>query len=164
MAEIGTVIGLISAATALVASITGPLATFHVGRTQVRAAVLSANRQRWIDGFRELVAEFCSQVAAAVQVRAKLVRDGRIHLSAEPEILRQFERLVFTFAKIRLMTDPADERHQELVRVIEGLLVTLRTTPHSDDVQPDAEAAGRHVIELSHAILRREWQRVRRGA
>ena len=62
VAEISTIVGLISAATALVASVTGPLVTFHVGRTQVRAAVLSANRQRWIDGFRGLIAEFCSQI------------------------------------------------------------------------------------------------------
>ena len=77
MAEVGTIIGLVSAATALVASVSGPLVALHVGRTQVRAAVLSADRQRWIDGFRELVAEFCSQIAAAVQVRANLVRMGR---------------------------------------------------------------------------------------
>ena len=164
MAEIGTIIGLVSAATALVASVGGPLVAFHVGRTQVRAAVLSANRQRWIDGFRELIAEFCSQIAAAVQVRANLVRDGKIHLSAEPESLHQFERLVLTFAKIRLMTDPADEQHRELVRVIEGLLATLRMAPPADDIQPGAEAAGRRLIEISHAILRREWQRVQRGA
>lgn len=164
MADAGTVVGLVSAATALVASVAGPLVALHVGRTQVRAAVLSANRQRWIDGFRELVAEFCSQVAAAVQVRASLVRDGRIHLSAEPDSLRQFERLVLTFAKIRLMTDPADAPHQELVKVIEALMATLRTAPPTKDVQPDAEAAGRRIIEISHAILRGEWQRVQRGA
>ena len=163
VAEISTIVGLISAATALVASVTGPLVTFHVGRTQVRAAVLSANRQRWIDGFRTLVAEFCSQIAATAQVRAKLVRDGRIQLSAEPESLHQFERLIFTFAKIRLMTDPSDEDHQQLVRVIEQLLTTLRTTPSFDDVQPAAEIAGRRIIEISHTILRREWHRVQRG-
>ncbi len=164
MADLGTVVGLVSAATALVASVAGPLVTLHVGRTQVRAAVLSANRQRWIDGFRDLVADFCSQAAAAVQVRANLVRDGSIHLSAEPDSLRQFERLVLTFAKIRLMTDPGDEHHQELIRVIEDLLTAIRTTPAASDVQPGAEAAGRRIISISHTILRREWQRVQRGA
>ena len=164
MAEVGTIIGLVSAATALVASVSGPLVALHVGRTQVRAAVLSTNRQRWIDGFRELIAEFCSQIAAAIQVRANLVRDGKIHLSAEPESLHQFERLVLTFAKVRLMTDPADQQHRELVRVIEGLLATLRTAPPAADIQPDAEAAGRRLIEISHVILRQEWQRVQRGA
>ena len=45
------IIGVISAATALAASVTGPLATIHVGRSQFRAAVLSTNRQRWIGRF-----------------------------------------------------------------------------------------------------------------
>ena len=164
MADIATIAGLVSAGTALVASVAGPLMALHVGRTQVRAAVLSANRQRCIDGFRELVAEFCSQVAVAVQVRASLVRDGRIRMAAEPDILRQFEHLVLTFAKMRLLTDPSDARHRELVEVIEALLATLRTAASSENVQSAAEAAGRRVIEISHTILRREWQRVQRGA
>lgn len=164
MTEPAAIIGVISAATALVASVTGPFVTLYVGRSQVRAAVLSANRQRWIDGFRELVAEFCSQVAVAVQVREKLIRDGRFHLSAEPEVLHRFERLVVTATKIRLMVNPLEDEHQELLAVMEGLLTMLRTAAPTGDVQPEAEAAGRRIIGMSHAILRREWLRVQRGA
>ncbi len=164
MTELASVVGVISAATALVASVTGPLVTFHVGRSQVRATVLSANRQRWIDAFRDVIAEFCSQVAVAVQVRETLVRDGTFHLSTEPETLRQFERLVFTATKIRLMINPLEDDHRELLAAMEDLLTTLRTASPSDDVQPGAEAAGRRIIGMSHAILRREWSRVQRGA
>ena len=164
MAELASVVGVISAATALMASIAGPLVTLHVGRSQVRAAVLSANRQRWIDGFRELISEFCSQAAVAVQLREKLVRDGKFHLSTEPEVLRQFERLVFTATKIRLMINPLEDDHRELLTLMEGLLTTLRTASPSDDVQPEAEAMGRRIIGMSQAILRREWLRVQRGA
>jgi hypothetical protein len=61
-----------------------------------------------------------------VQVREKIVEEGKLNLSAEPEILHQFERLVFTFTKIRLMI--------------------------------------RQIADISQAILRREWHRVKRGA
>ena len=164
MTELASVVGVISAATALVASITGPLVTFHVGRSQVRAAVISGNRQRWIDAFREVISEFCSQVAVAVQVREKLARDGTFHLSTEPETLRQFERLVFIATKIRLMINPLENDHRELLAAMEGLLTMLRTASPSDDVQPTAEATGRQIIGISQAILRREWLRVQRGA
>ena len=164
MPELASVVGVVSATTALVASVTGPLVTFYVGRSQVRAAVLSANRQRWIDGFRELIAEFCSQVAVAVQVHEKLIKDGKFHLPTEPEILKQFERLVFTATKIRLMINPLENDHRELLAAIEGLLTTLRTASPSDDVQPGAEATGRQIIGMSQMILRREWLRVQRGA
>ena len=42
-------IGVISACTALVASIVGPIVTLSVARRQFNATVLSANRQRWIE-------------------------------------------------------------------------------------------------------------------
>jgi hypothetical protein len=62
-----TLLGLVGAVTALTASIAGPSVTFYIGRAQVRAAVLSANRQKWIDGFRESLASFCSRVTVAIQ-------------------------------------------------------------------------------------------------
>jgi hypothetical protein len=99
-------IGVISAATALVASITGPLVTLYMGRAQIKAAVRSANRQKWIEEFRDMIAHFCGQVAASVQVRGKVIRDGRIAIPAEQELIDRFERLVFTSTKIRLMINP----------------------------------------------------------
>ena len=99
-------VSLVSAATALVASITGPFITLYVGRAQIKVAVLSTNRQKWIDGFRELVATFCSQVAAIVQVRDKIITEGKINLTGDAALLHQFERLIFTVTKIKLMINP----------------------------------------------------------
>ena len=50
-------ISVISACTALVASIAGPLVTLTVSRRQFNASVLSANRQKWIDSLRDMLAE-----------------------------------------------------------------------------------------------------------
>jgi hypothetical protein len=50
-----TLVSFVSALTALVASIAGPIITLYVARSQVKAAVRSANRQRWIDEFRDLI-------------------------------------------------------------------------------------------------------------
>ncbi len=158
------VIGIISAATALVASVLGPVVTFQIGQAQIRAAVLSANRQKWIDGFRELIAGFCSQLAAIVQVRKSIVKGGKVRLSIDPEIHHKFERLVFTVNKIKLMIDPLEDDHQKLLQVIESLLATLRTAPPSVDVQAVAEATARQIVDISQGILRREWKRVQHGA
>ena len=76
-------VSLISAFTALVASIAGPFVTLYVARTQMRVTVRSANRQRWIEEFRELIAQFCSEIAIAAQNRESMVKDGRIVI-AEP--------------------------------------------------------------------------------
>jgi hypothetical protein len=155
-------LGLVSAVTALVASIFGPFVTLYIARTQIRATVIAANRQKWIDAFRETIATFCSQVAAIVQVREKIIEGEKIRLSADLDVLHKFEALIYTLTKIRLMTDPLDEQHLRLLGIMEGLLSAMRTAPVAANIQPEIEATARQVTDLSLVILRREWVRVKR--
>jgi ubiquinone biosynthesis protein UbiJ len=157
-------VSLVSAATALVASITGPFITLYVGRAQIKVAVLSTNRQKWIDGFRELVATFCSQVAAIVQVRDKIITEGKINLTGDAALLHQFERLIFTVTKIKLMINPTDTDHQSLMTTMQGMLLVLRTADSSVDVQAEMERTAQTIVDMSQAILRQEWLRVKKGA
>lgn len=157
-------VSVISASTALAASITGPLVTLYVARAQIRAAVRSANRQRWIEEFRDLIANFCGQIAAATQVRGKVFRDGRVSISGEPEMLHQFERLIATATKIRLMINPLDREHQKLVEAVNDLLMLFRSAGASQDIQEDARTRALQIAETSLTIIRHEWLRVQRGA
>ena len=156
-------ISIISASTALVASVTGPLVTLYVSRTQIKAAVRSANRQKWIDEFRELIASFCAQVATSTQVREQVFKDGRVSISAGSTLLDHFERLIFTATKIRLMVNPLDAEHRKLIEVVEALLIRFRTAAASEDLQEEAQARARQVITMSLAIIRHEWLRVQKG-
>jgi hypothetical protein len=157
-------VGLVSAATALVASIAGPITTIYVGRAQIKADVLSANRQKWIDGLRELIASFCAQVAVIVQVRERFLKEGEFDFSLEPELLRHFERIVLTFTKIRLMIDPHEKDHQKLLGILGDVLSLIRTAPLSQNLQGHAEATAREIVEITQKILRHEWALVKRGA
>jgi hypothetical protein len=154
-------VGLVSAATALVASFAGPVITLHIGRLQIRASVLSVNRQKWIDSFREAVATFCSQVAASVHLREKFVRDGKVHVSSDAEVIGRFEALIFTLAKIRLLVDPADEDQRKMLALMQEQIDTLRTTAQDADITPRIEATGARIIDASVIILRKEWARVK---
>ena len=62
-------LSLVSACTALVASIAGPLVTLSVSRRQFSASVLSANRQKWIETLRDQLAEVISLIVAALIVK-----------------------------------------------------------------------------------------------
>jgi hypothetical protein len=64
-------ISLISACTALVASIAAPWVTLTIARRQFSASVLSANRQKWIETLRDLLAELISLVVAGLVVKSK---------------------------------------------------------------------------------------------
>jgi formyltetrahydrofolate hydrolase len=157
-------VGVVSALTALIASIAGPMVTIYATRTQIRATVRSANRQRWIDEFRDTMAHFCSELAIAVQGRQKLVRDGQIVIQTESEFLHSFGRLIYTANKIRLMINPLESEHQELIQIIEGLFVRFRTAPADQDLQAEGLEIVKQIVTMSLTIIRREWLLVQRGA
>ena len=157
-------VSVISATTALVASVTGPLVTIYVARVKIRASVRSANRQRWIDEFRDLIANFCGQIAAATQIRAKVFKDGRVSIPVESEFLHHFERLIFTSTKLRLMVNPLDREHGKLLAAVDELLTLFRTAAVEDDIQDEARARALRLADMSHEIIRHEWLRVQQGA
>jgi hypothetical protein len=158
-----TLIGFVSALTALIASIAAPIVTIYVARTQFKATVRSANRQRWIDEFRDLIAHFCAEIATSVQVREKIVSDGRIVIQAESTILSSWEKLIYTANKIRLMINPLEREHQKLLETMNSLLVRFRTASTGDELQSEGQEIVAQIVTMSVEIVRREWLRVQRG-
>src|SRR5262249_8599449 len=104
-------LSLISACTALVASIVGPLVTFAVAKRQFNATVLSANRQRWIESLRDMLAELISLIVAVVVVKSSWKgkwNKGMAAIAADPALLQKLERLVLVQWKIRLLLNPIE--------------------------------------------------------
>ena len=156
-------ISLVSACTALVASIVAPFVTLAVAKRQFNATVLSANRQKWIEEVRDALAELIALLVAAVVVRSEWKEKwnkGRGPLTADTAMLEKMQRLVFVQCKIRLLLNPIEEDHQRLYRAIETALkhLQLQDTPDSD-----TEAEVENITRLAQTILKREWQRVKRG-
>jgi hypothetical protein len=156
-------IGLISAATALVATVAGPIVALSVARRQFNASVLSANREKWIEALRDTLAELISLMAGAVVVKARW-RDkwdkGRGALNAEPALLEKFERIVLAQVRIRLLTDPSKADDQRLYQAIEAAVRRLQSEVALD---AETEADIEIIVGLAQAILQREWQRVKLG-
>jgi hypothetical protein len=157
-------LSVISACTALVASVLGPAVTLAVAKRQVNANVLSANRQKWIESVRDLLAELISLFTLAGVLRATW-KDGWAQgmgpVAADAALREKLERLVLVTSKIRLMINPAEPDHQELYRTIEAALLRFK----SDDElrEADTHADVERITLLAQAILKREWQRVKLG-
>jgi hypothetical protein len=156
-------ISLVSACTALVASVAGPLVTLTVARRQFNANVLSANRQKWIEALRDLLAELVSLLVAALVMRSKWKEKwdhGRGPTAADPEMLAKLERIVLVQWKIRLLINPTEPDHQELHRTIDLAFKRIQL-----EDSPDSETEGdiENITRLAQAILKREWQRVKQG-
>ena len=161
--ETSAVVGLVSASTALVASIVGPVITLKVARRQFSATVISGNRHKWIEALREDLAELISLLATALVVKSKWKdnwEQGRGPLNAEPTLLDKFERIVLAQSKIQLLINPGDADHQRLGEAIDIAAGRLRSE-EAQDIETEADI--RTIVGLAQSILRREWQRVKLG-
>ena len=156
-------ISLISACTALVASILAPFVTLSVARRQFSANVLSANRQKWIETLRDIVAELISLIVTALVVKARWKGkwdQGRGALSADPALVEKLERMVLIQSKIRLLLNPTEPDHQRLNQAIDAAIKRLQPEETLDaEVEADIET----ITTLAQSILKREWQRVKTG-
>ncbi len=156
-------ISMISACTALVASVVGPLVTLIVAKRQFNATVLSANRQKWIETLRDMLAELISLLVAALIVKSRWKErwdKGRGPLNGEPALLEKLERIVLTQSKIRLLINPTEADHQRLYKAIETSFKRLQS---EESVESETEADIEIITELGQTILKREWQRVKRA-
>src|SRR4051794_39236538 len=146
--ELGSVVSLVSAGTALVASIIGPIVTLTVARRQFSATVISANRQKRIETLRDTLAELIALVRAALVVKSKWKDKwdhGRGPLNADPAMLEKFEHIVLAQSKIELLINPIDADHQRLDETIETAISRLR-------VEESLEAETQHDIRTITAL------------
>ena len=155
-------INLITAATALVASVMGPLVTLSVARRQFRANVISTNRQKWIETFRDRVSELLSLMNAAQLIKrhsADAWRGG-VGAAASLGVTDKFEKAFMALSEIRLLTNASDAEHQ---RLNEALATALAHLQHDELREEELNASVEQVIALGRTIIRHEWGRVKRG-
>ena len=157
------ILNLVSACTALVASIAGPFVTLAVAKRQFSASVLSANRQKWIETLRDTLSELISILGTAAVLRMTWKADwdrGLGPLSERGELLEKVQRLVMVQAKIRLLINPLEPDHEALYRAIEAASKHLQAEDwHESSMEADVEL----ITRLAQAILKREWMRVKQG-
>jgi len=161
--EFSSVVSLVSACTALVAAIAGPVITLTVARRQFSATVISANRQKRIDTLRDTLAELIALVSGALVVKSKWKDKwdrGRGPLNADPAMLEKFEHIVLAQSKIELLINPIDADHQRLYDTIETAISRLRV---EESLEAETQHDIRTITALGQTILKREWQRVKIG-
>lgn len=152
------VTAIITAATALVAVILGPIISVYVVRRQIRASVVSTNRQAWIDALRNAIAEWLT----AEQV---FYVSKHSDFWERPDAQKALEKLALLEYRIRLLINPKEADHAKLVELLrkesDDLMESLDTKPEPYDKK---KAFGDdEIISLSQSILKREWERVKRG-
>ena len=154
-------ITFITATSALVSGIAGPLVSMRMARQQIKATVISSNRERWTEALRDAIAEYISVVASVAVV--EFGSSGSIGeiARADEELRRAAERMILARSKILLMTNPNRSYHSELCRCIEAVHATLISNQPMTPQQwhPQLEA----ITLAGRAVLKEEWDRIKRG-
>jgi hypothetical protein len=109
--DTATVAQIITAATALVAVTVGPWQTARMARRQIRASVVSTNRQAWINVLRENLAELVTHL----QTSGSPIDSERFD---EAEHKESFRQILLREAKVRMLLNPEEADHKQLVTAI----------------------------------------------
>ena len=154
-------IAFMTASTALVAGVAGPVVSVVVARQQTRASVVSHNRERWAETLRDLVAEYVALLLSAAHMRQALAQDLSSALKTDHALLTLVERVALSKNKILLIINPVKSDHDELSRTIDAAYLALSSDapPPLSEIRVDVDA----ITRAARAVLRAEWQRVKRG-
>jgi hypothetical protein len=120
------------------------------------ASVVSANRQAWINSLRNAIADYLAKEAMARNL-------NRVSYS-DPSSLVRIEEIMRLAWRIDLLLNPQEEDHSRLVTLLTTMTNTInRKDPCSPVVDKNIDDWRQQVIALSQTILKREWERVKRG-
>lgn len=145
---------IISALTALVAVIVGPIVTLYVARRQNAASVLAKNRQEWINTLRKELTE----VIVVIRNLETIMRLPAKHRDAK-RLWELGEEGKFKEARIRLLINPKERDHTELVELIQKALhLALKI---KDENREQLQIAENEIINKAQTVLKREWERVK---
>lgn len=125
------------------------------GNVSRSIAVLSANRQQWINTLRDQIAEF-NAIAAILDV-TKVV-----DVFDKESFAEKLQRALFLETKINLLLNPKEADHAQLASLLRqavGEMLSSREKAKSGEMARLREK----IISTSQPLLKREWIRVKDG-
>ncbi|AGP48162.1 hypothetical protein PSYCG_03095 [Psychrobacter sp. G] len=148
---------VVSAITALVAIIIGPLVSICIAKNQINASVISTNRQVWINRLRDELATLVGMVHHLPSAHAN-------DSVSTNDAIAEYGKFVEKFQVIKLLLNPNEADHQELVRLIECADKKLiESINNKISNRSEFETIGRDIVTQSQIVLKKEWQRVKSG-
>ena len=109
------------------------------------------------------MASLNSQLLAAAALRCIVEEPTGLVIAQDRELLRRMENVLRTMSTIELMLNPLEENHQKLNCLMKDAVDKLRSPSPEGGIEDRVEITCRHITEVSQAILKREWARVKRG-
>jgi len=156
-------VAVITACAALFSATLGGFVTIKANERKIRAAIITANRQKWGETLRDLLAEMMSvSYSVAIVKRQITTADPVAAVAADRLLLDKVEHVALVKNKIRLMLNPMKDEHRLLLDTVNRTfqhVVSLNELDVIERLHDDIEL----MTEQAQALLRREWQRVKLG-
>ena len=143
-------IQIMSLLIAILATFFGPLIQLHIAKRQIRASVLSSNRQQWIDRLREQIANFIT-IISELNTHAQFK-----HLDISM-VIQKTREMHFCHSKITLMLNPEEPDHIKLIELLKSAKTGITKTSEENNIDIPA------IVALSQSIFKNEWKRVKSG-
>jgi hypothetical protein len=153
-------ITFVTACSALVSAAAGPVVSVIVSTRQIRASLVSNNREQWTVALRDSLAEYVALVVSTAILQEAQQKAAVIAVRDDPQLARLAERIAQAKNRILLMVNPAEPEHSQLGLLVEQayrLLLEGNGSMRQLGVCADA------ITNAGRAVLRHEWARVKRG-
>jgi hypothetical protein len=144
--------------TALAAVIISPIVTYLTSHKQIRANLISANRQAWIDKLRDELSELFELLTWQYFQRPGTL-SGEEGYKYEAE---KRSRIRLLKNKIRLRLNPLEADSQALLDLITRLEISASKGSQRDEI-PSFEQLMDDAVKAGQTILKAEWMRVKKG-
>jgi len=130
----------------------GALFSYLTMLVQLRRTIVSKSRQAWINTLRDAIAE--------LQTKSMIIIEE--YRSAEHKDLIDARRGIFlSINRIQLLLNPTEKDHVELIALLK--LLYHATVYENITNEKEYDAIQSNITEKSQAILKREWNRVKKG-
>lgn len=136
----------------------------EIAERQFKIEVLSRNRQEWINRLREEIANFSSAALLLTLVSPPDSED--FNMEQFHDCIRAVE---LPASRVKLMLNVSEEDHKELDELINDLIQNTefienaKSEKELDQLFEQMEARRDRLMTIAPAILKREWERVKRG-
>lgn len=151
----------ISALGAIVGVVIGSIVSFLIARQQFKATVISANRQTWINTLRDCIADFQTKAkiaATETNLASHIIGAAAVDPKGFDEALKTMRFLV---NRVALLINPKEADHAQLLsllRELENFCINGDTSDHATQ-----ERLQSSITSAGQTVLKREWERVKRG-
>jgi hypothetical protein len=152
---------IISLVIAFLAVCVGPFVSYTIAKKQINASTVSLNRQQWINTLRDTIADFVSKSSMVYCLGLKHYADG--------QSVPRLEQLNLLSHKIVLSLNPNEDDHKKLSAIMNDIISYIvnslkeRKDTGATEVNPIIDEKKNELIGVAQKILKREWNRVKRG-